>query len=82
MRRTNPSTCGWIVVDRSDRTVATNSEVRGTGLAVKVIVWTSVGGIAPGPGPSACALPPPVQAAEAATSMNKKTLRAIVMVCL
>ena len=39
-----PSTCGWTVVERSERIEAMNSDVWGTGFGARVIVWTGVGG--------------------------------------
>src|SRR5687767_14693055 len=83
MRRAIPSTCGWIVVERSERTVATNSDVRGTGLGVSVMVFTSVGGMAPAPGAPAWAFPRPLQPAQiSASGINMEQVRAMVMVYL
>ncbi len=50
MRVTIPSTSGWIVVDRSDRIVAMNSEASSIGLASSVVILTAdAGGAAPAP---------------------------------
>ena len=55
MRVTIPSTSGWIVVDRSDRIVAMNSEASSIGLASSVRILTADGGgAAPRPAPARC----------------------------
>ena len=60
IRRMMPSTCGWIVVDRRDLTVPTNSLVRSTGALPSVTASTAAGG---GPPARAAPCPPPQPAA-------------------
>ena len=43
-----PSVCGWIVVERSDLSVATYSLVSSSGVAAAVASATGVGGMAGG----------------------------------
>ena len=45
MRVMNPSTCGWILVERRDLTVPTNSVSCSTGFASRVTISTPVAGI-------------------------------------
>jgi len=68
-----------MVEERSDRIVATNSEVRGTGRVSSVMVFTSVGGIAPGPGAPAAASPPPPHPEAAAVNINTSRYSGIFM---
>ena len=55
MRVTRPSTSGCIVVERSDRSVAMNSDASSMAVGASVLVVTAVGGGAPAP----CAGAPP-----------------------
>src|SRR5260370_41847298 len=43
MRVSEPSTCGWMLAERRDFTVATYSSNRGTGVSVTVCVLTGRG---------------------------------------
>src|SRR5258705_1117058 len=80
--RTNPSTCGWMLVERSDLTVATNSLVCAIGFGATVIVLTSIAGNAPRPppgppppGPPCC--PPPPHASAAVHTNTQRNVRCI-----
>jgi hypothetical protein len=67
MRVTSPSTSGWIVTDRSDLSVAMNSELASMGRASRVSSLTEVGG---GGEAAPCAARSPPQAAVAATDSS------------
>ena len=71
MRVMNPSTSGWIVVERRDFSDATNSVVCSTGFAASVTISTGIGGGAPPGGPPpgpACWPPLPPHATPSETS--------------
>ena len=65
IRRTEPETSGWIVDERSERSVAMNSEARSTGFARREMTDTVAGGSAGGP-PAGFALLRPQPAAASA----------------
>ena len=64
MRVTRPSTSGWIVVERSDRSVAMNSDASSIGFGASVMVVTALGGGAA----ALCAGAPPRPHAAAASA--------------
>src|SRR5690606_3811466 len=72
MRTRNPSACGWIVADRRDLIVPTNSDVRSRGCDASVTASTGIGGM-PAGAPCPSGAPPQAAAKTAATTASRES---------